>query len=296
MSSVAKIYCFGDSNTFSGGYPESLRGMLTAERPEVQWSVENGGVFGCSVSGCLPPIGELGNVFRPSAGSDLDIILLMLGTNDAVNYDINFKTGNVDQVESMFSDRLARLATSIQKMAPGAELMIVTPPPLSSDRTKSIAIAKAFRKVMSQIACNLGINCIDCFSALEALEQTESLKGDGLHITDASGRLIASTILPHVISAFSRSSKGQKLGLNGVREIAQPDGDAQQAEIAQPDGDAQQADDADQESCCSVEETVDFESPGCAVACISPLEIFSEDAALLSSALKSFLKRASFVF
>jgi hypothetical protein len=229
-------------------------------------------------------------MFKPQkAGSDLDIILLMLGTNDAVNYDINFKTGNVDQVESMFSDRLARLATGIQKMAPGAELMIVTPPPLSSDRTKSVAIAKAFRKVMSQIACNLGINCIDCFSALEALEQTESIKEDGIHITDASGRLIASTILPHVLSAFSRSSKGQQLGLNGVKEIAQPDGDAQQADDADP----QQADDADQESCYSVEET---DAPGCTVGCMSPLEIFSEDAALLSSALKSFLKRASFVF
>jgi lysophospholipase L1-like esterase len=204
MPTVAKIYCFGDSNTQTGGYPECLRDMLTASRPKVQWQVQNGGIFGCSVSGSLPPMGDLGNMFKPSAGSDVDAVLMMLGTNDAVNYDLHFRTDNINEIENQFSDRFARLVAGVQKMAPSAKLMIVTLPPLSSEKTKKgAAAAKAFQKVMLQIAGTRGIKCIDCFSALEGLGQSQSLQEDGVHITNASGRLIASTILPHILSSVS---------------------------------------------------------------------------------------------
>jgi hypothetical protein len=245
-------------------------------------------------------MGELGNMFKPrlSACSDLDIVLLMLGTNDAANYDINFKTGNVDYVEKVFSDRLTRLIAGIQAKAPGAELMIVTPPPIGSDRQSgidrrtAIAISTAIRKVLFGTTGNLGITCIDCFSPLAVLGESESLEEDGLHITDAAGRSIASTILPHVISSFARSSKGQELGFTAPAQPVETDADALLSDL----GVVYEA------SCLSFDEdemeevelghgatTCDFGFP-------QVLQIFEKEQEMLSSVLSNFLKRANSVF
>merc|ERR1712050_100260 len=101
---------------------------------------------------------------------------------------------------------------------------MVIPPPVSFEKHRIAAgiVKDILPKLISQVADNLEINCIDCFTALENLKERQGLKEDGIHLSPVGAREVASAILPHVLNSLSRANAQAKPGLSAP---AHNDGD-----------------------------------------------------------------------
>jgi lysophospholipase L1-like esterase len=208
------VACIGDSLTFGKGlaqkdavYPEpfstphELQQLLDQRHPQHSWNVKNLGVGG---SGVRHWVESLEGNHRSSRcpGQEIiddllagcDIIIVMLGTNDAVKGHWN---------EQEYTSSLTRLARMLQSDCPTASLLLCSPPPivqsgsfaqnLDADFTNSV-----LPRIIPQIAAGLGLVYIDCFHAVTA----NGISSDGVHLEPASYRTVASTMLDPVLRSI----------------------------------------------------------------------------------------------
>ncbi len=186
-----RVACIGDSITQITNYPNELQTMLGAN-----YLVKNFGVSGSTV---------LNSTFRPYIQQEAfkkakeflpDIVIVMLGTNDANTYNLPI----IDQ----FVDDYKRLINQIQELATEPIIFIVKPPPIfyTGLDINNTNLQEAVIPRIEQVAKQLELPTIDVYASL--INYPEYFP-DGVHPNNQGGKAIANKIYQTITSENSKS-------------------------------------------------------------------------------------------
>jgi len=177
---VIKMACVGDSITANFGYPETLQELLGKN-----YRVGNYGLGGTTVNldGETPYMRE--PIFREAKESQPDIVIIMLGTNDA-HPDLHKYNGS-------FVNDYMTLVNTFQNLNSRPQIWIVKSPPIVNNETG--LSPEFFRKnilpKIEEVAQRTGLPLIDAYTRL--LGKPEYFI-DGVHPTYEGAMLIADEV------------------------------------------------------------------------------------------------------
>ena len=180
---MKKIACIGDSLTYGHGskttsYPTAMQELLGNE-----YEIKNFGVNGACISGDLPYVSL--SVYQTSAAFQPDIVVIMLGTNDAKEY-------NWD--EAAFAEGFAAFVEYYQNLSSEPNVYVVTSPRIDTD-TDWLDYEVLQNKIVplqKEIAAQHGCTVINMNAA--TADVPKSYYNDGVHFTDEGYHFIAETI------------------------------------------------------------------------------------------------------
>ena len=171
-----KVICYGDSNTYGYDPRDPLGGRYDIPWPqwlanETGWTVINKGENGREIPGKAVAFPE-----------DADLIILMLGTNDLLQF----------WPPEKVSDKMEQFLAGISQ-----PVLLIAPPTMVygawvQDRElidDSITLAECYRS----LAQRLGIGFADAGS------WNIPLAHDGVHLTEEGHRIFAKALLQHLI-------------------------------------------------------------------------------------------------
>mmetsp|Transcript_19655 Transcript_19655/g.45808 ORF Transcript_19655/g.45808 Transcript_19655/m.45808 type:complete len:409 (-) Transcript_19655:86-1312(-) len=197
---IITVACVGDSLTYEGVYPNFLQEMLSARLPSKKWRIVNCGAFGTTAQPFIPYTGT--NAFQKALSSSADIVVLLLGTNDA-------QSGLIwkeQDYEAALHGIAKRLETEMVGSAP--KVILTVPPPLYpgkdwSPRFKPEVVNSALPRLVKNLGLKHGYEVVDAFSALggHTLSQPHTSL-DGCHLTTEGNRLMASAVSEVVLRVF----------------------------------------------------------------------------------------------
>jgi acyl-CoA thioesterase I len=175
-----RVACVGDSITEGSGYPASLQTMLGSN-----YTVGNFGAIGSSVSrnSNKPYLSQA--QFWDAIKFQPDIVIIMLGTNDASesNYEV------IDNFQITYEELIAKF----QALPGDQQVVLVEPPPILNN-TLSLSDENLVQGVIpriARVADDLNLPTVDVYAALT--NHTEVF-GDGVHPNSEGGQIIAEQI------------------------------------------------------------------------------------------------------
>ncbi len=176
---IIRVACVGDSITSDTTYTDELWTILGAS-----YEVVNFGVGRTTVSLQFEkpyfnqPKAQLARWFEP------DIVIIMLGTNDAY---LN------QQLRSNFTSDYKTLISSFQALSSKPKIFIVIPPPVFDNPTglNAATVENDVIPLIRQTASNLNLPTIDAHTAL--LNHPEYFQ-DGVHPNSQGSKVIATQI------------------------------------------------------------------------------------------------------
>jgi len=196
------VACVGDSITYGSGYPEVLQSMLGRD-----YLVRNFGVNGAAVSlNSSKPYMSL-PAFLNAKRSSPDIVVIMLGTNDA-------NPSNYAYIDEFASD-YEIMIREFQNLPSTPDIYIVEPPPIGNN-TLDLSEEKLVQGVIpsiKQVAQQDGLPIIDVYSALA--NHSECF-GDGVHPNQEGAQIIAEQIDQALISTGSRHVSSTRRPLSNI--------------------------------------------------------------------------------
>jgi acyl-CoA thioesterase I len=179
---TVKVACVGDSLTQSTEYPYDLWNLLGNQT----YRLRNFGVGSTTVLQASETPYVNTTVYQDALHFQPDIVLIMLGTNDAqpslIPYNATFVADYIQIIQYF------------QALPNNPEIYVVLPPPIFSDQGgkmnphyfQSTIIPK-----ITQAANMTGVPTIDVYSALYGHPEYSS---DGVHINSAGAKIIADTV------------------------------------------------------------------------------------------------------
>lgn len=193
---VIRVTCIGDSITEGGGcdlgtYVDSLQDILGHK-----YSVFNAGKSSMTMlkQGLCNDLSPCSywdtDAWVEAQMSDPDIVVIMLGTNDA-------KSFNWEGIQQNFGDYYALdyvdLIQNVQKFKSNPKIYIMVPPPLRDPYPFSMnatVINEIFPLLVRNIATVTNVEIIDIFDALSGADYS----CDGCHPSNEGIELIAQTV------------------------------------------------------------------------------------------------------
>jgi lysophospholipase L1-like esterase len=175
---VIKVACVGDSITEHSGYPLKLQLLLGTH-----YKVENFGVSGSTVS-INSNISYMNqNAFQKALDFQPDIVLVMLGTNDA-----NLATAN----DTDLSDDYIRLVTSFQNLNSSPEILLVDSPHIYSTYSgyNNTYLTTNVIPTINNVADQMNLSTVDIYDTMNS----PSYFADGIHPNDDGATILASTM------------------------------------------------------------------------------------------------------
>jgi acyl-CoA thioesterase I len=179
-SSKIRIACAGDSITEGSLYVKDLAELLGSN-----FSVGNFGISLASVSlGTERPYMNQ-TVFEEAKNFQPNIVIIMLGTNDAITWYQPF-IGN-------FTADYKSLIVAFQELPSKPEIYLVLPPPIFNDTLgpNSTILEQQIIPQIRQIANETGLPLIDFHDEMATHPEYSS---DGVHITEAGSKFVAEEI------------------------------------------------------------------------------------------------------
>ncbi len=177
---TVRVACVGDSITEGSGYPAYLQALLGAN-----YTVGNFGVSGSAVTfnSDKPYVNE--NAFRNAMAFNPDIVVIMLGTNDA-------RTNNYVHIED-FSDNYKQIVAQFQALRNEPEVWLVEPPPLFNNTLdlKDTYLKQGVLPNIQQVSTDLHLPIINVY---EVLAGHSEYFGDGVHPSSEGAELIANEV------------------------------------------------------------------------------------------------------
>jgi lysophospholipase L1-like esterase len=175
-----RVACIGDSITEGTGYVNDLSELLGGN-----YSVRNFGVGGATVSreSSKPYMNQ--TTFQEAEGFQPNIVVVMLGTNDAVAT----PTGQILN----FTNDYEKLISEFQTLASKPEIWLVKPPPIFNDGT-GLSTPYFVQEVIPRIehvANETGLPLIDVYTPL--LSHPEYFP-DGVHPYGEGAQIIANEV------------------------------------------------------------------------------------------------------
>ena len=180
-SGAVRVACVGDSLTQSTFYPLELSTHLGGG-----YMVRSFGVGSTTVSLDSETPYMNTSTFESALEFEPDIVIVMLGTNDA--------QPSLHQYNASFVEDYLTLISEFQKLSSNPEIWIVLPPPIFSDQGGKISpeyFKNTLIPLIEQVASQTDLPTIDVFSALA--DHSDSFP-DGLHPNNAGAELIADEI------------------------------------------------------------------------------------------------------
>ena len=175
---VKKVACVGDSitygfqinNWFSYQYPKLLQILLGN-----QWVVQNFGLSGSTAMRSAKMSYPRFSNYRKSLAFQPDIVVIMIGTNDA--------NAQNWQGEAAYVSEYRELLSSYQGLPSGPKLYLMTPPSLLYPKTEEDAAMNAHiaieRDCVKSLARELGCKVIDLFAHTSG--HFDWFQSDGIH-------------------------------------------------------------------------------------------------------------------
>ncbi|MCW4035383.1 MAG: GDSL-type esterase/lipase family protein [Candidatus Bathyarchaeota archaeon] len=176
------VACVGDSITQSSVYPYELSLQLGEEG----YTVRNFGVGSTTV--CLDsetPYMDT-NAFQEALDFQPDIVIIMLGTNDA--------QPSLHSYNASFVNDYTQIVAAFQNLSSEPKIWIVLPPPIFSNQGGAISpeyFANTIIPSIEQVATQNNLPLIDVYSALA---DYSDYFYDGVHPTMEGGKLIGDEI------------------------------------------------------------------------------------------------------
>ena len=175
-----RVACVGDSITQGSEYPSKLQTLLGSD-----FTVRNFGVSGSTVSlNSIKPYMKQ-TAFRNAADFDPQIVVIMLGTNDA-NPQI---TQNAENFEADY----VQLITSFEELEGNQAVWVVKSPPIFSTNSdyNNTYLAETVLPQIDNVANQLDLPTIDMY---RAFGNHSDYFMDGVHPNADGASLIASNI------------------------------------------------------------------------------------------------------
>ena len=172
-----RVACVGDSITEGSGYPYKLRLLLGSD-----YVVGNFGVSGSTVSlnSSKPYMNE--SKFQEAISFHPDIVIIMLGTNDA-NVEIS-------QNESSFETDYSQLVSAFEQLDGKQLIWVVKSPPIftkNSNYNNTYLENNVFPQI-DQVADQMNLPTVDVYNALGS---HSDFFVDGVHPDENGASLIA---------------------------------------------------------------------------------------------------------
>jgi lysophospholipase L1-like esterase len=188
-----RVACVGDSITQGSGYPAKLQLLLGPE-----YNVQNFGVCGSTVSltSILPYMNQ--SAFRKAEEFDPEIVVIMLGTNDA--------NPDIAQNEDNFEIDYAQLVTSFENLDGDQSIWVVKSPPIfsvDSAYNNTYLNSTIFQQVET-IADQMNLSIVDIYSAFG---NHSDYFMDGVHPNRQGADLIASNVYDAITSPYVFSAE-----------------------------------------------------------------------------------------
>jgi lysophospholipase L1-like esterase len=187
-----RVACIGDSITQYSGYPADLQALLGEN-----YTVGNFGVSGSAVSlqSDKPYIRQA--AFWKALDFQPDIIIIMLGTNDA-----NSQTyQDIDN----FSSNYARIVSQFLELPGDQKIVLVDPPPILQNNLNltDTNLSGGIIPQIEKVANDLSLPTIDIHSALSNYSE---YFGDGVHPNGEGASIIANQIGNALTPTFDDSN------------------------------------------------------------------------------------------
>ncbi len=182
-----RVACVGDSITAYSGYPQKLQGLLGKE-----YVVANFGVSGSTISQCsrLPYL--LQPQFQKAEKFNPDIVLIMLGTNDA-NRELTLSDRSLEE-------DYTQLVTSFLSLPNNPQVIVVKAPPIFTSSDSAYNNTNLITNVNPRVenfAAQMNLPTIDMY---QAFGDHAEYFADGVHPNDDGASLIASVLYDTVNS------------------------------------------------------------------------------------------------
>ena len=181
-SDAIRVACVGDSLTQLTVYPFELWMMLG----DSDYVVSNFGVGSTTVLlNSETPYMDT-PTFQEALDSQPDIVIIMMGTNDA--------QPSLQPYNASFVNDYLQLVSAFQNLSSEPDIWIVLPPPIFDDKNGTISpeyFANTLIPLIKEVANQTNLPTIDVYSALA--DASEHFP-DGLHPDVEGGKLIATEI------------------------------------------------------------------------------------------------------
>ncbi len=167
-----RVACVGDSLTQSTEYPYQLMGKLGSK-----YDVHNFGVSGTTVSLASGSAYMSTNAFQSAVDFNPDIVIIMLGTNDAQPILFQYNT-------TFVSDYI-NLIRAFQKLSSNPKIWLVQPPPVFSDYGGHLSptyFEQTILPSIKEVGNKTNLQVIDVYSLL--VDYPEYFP-DGIHPTQS---------------------------------------------------------------------------------------------------------------
>lgn len=177
-----RVACVGDSITQSSVYPYELSLQLGKQ----SYSVSNFGVGSTTVSLDSEIAYINTTAFQDALQFQPDIVIIMLGTNDA--------KPSLHRYNTSFVKDYTQLVAAFQNLASKPEIWIALPPPIFSNQFGTVSseyLANTLIPCIEQVANENSLSVIDVYSALVSYSEHFY---DGVHPDVEGGKLIAEEI------------------------------------------------------------------------------------------------------
>ena len=165
-----RVACVGDSLTQLTSYPDTLLSKLGDD-----YDLYNFGVVGTTVSLASGAAYMDTDAFQSALAFNPDVVVIMLGTNDAQS--------NLFQYNTTFVDDYITLIEAFQSRPSSPKILLVQPPPVFSDQSGRIS-PKYFEETIlpgiKQVAIQTNLPLVDTYSLL--INYPEYFP-DGIHPT-----------------------------------------------------------------------------------------------------------------
>jgi acyl-CoA thioesterase I len=178
LPKVVKVACVGDSITERSGYPFKLQLLLGGN-----YEVQNFGVSGstASINSNISYMDQ--DAFRKALAFQPDIVLIMLGTNDA-----NRATCFDDDI----SDDYTRLVMAFQNLNSNPEIVVVDSPPIYSTYSgyNNTYLATNVIPQINTVADELNLPTVDMYDTMGS----SGYFADGIHPNYSGSTILADTM------------------------------------------------------------------------------------------------------
>lgn len=187
-SSAIRVACVGDSLTQSTEYPYDLWMLLDTS----EYTVRNYGVGATTVTLDSETPYMNTSVFQSALDFQPDIVIIMLGTNDA--------QPSLHKFNSSFVGDYVKIVAAFQGLSSDPEIWVVLPPPVFSDQDGKMD-PEYFKLTIipsiEQAAKENDLPVIDVYSALAGYP---NYFPDGVHANSEAAELIANEVYKAIIS------------------------------------------------------------------------------------------------
>lgn len=185
---IIRIACVGDSLTEMSIYPDELKRLLNDPR----YVIGNFGACGTTVSfdSELPYMHT--GAFQDALKFDPNIVIIMLGTNDA--------QPNLEMYNSGFVEDYKRIVAAFRALKSKPRIWIVLPPPIFDDEMGAIDpeyFEHSLICCIKEVANQTNLPIIDVYSALA---NYSNYFPDGVHPNNQGARLIAYEIYKAIVA------------------------------------------------------------------------------------------------